>query len=254
MQYGNQHSRPPSQKTSIISHHQTNLTSEKDSLYFRWTEEMEPWPSVLHANSTSLAIIFAPISLLGEWKPGGLAPYTVGEVASFEDPDHSTANMTPIQVCEFQRWAMRYQNILLVESGFRRMARRYRNEQASGAWRAFPQGGLTLPTTAITSTTTTSTQVAPPTAGTVVPTSAFGPGPSSGTPSGQPTGIDSTRPHTSSAGTQTAPAATVDPAAFQAMERKMDSVLWKISHLQRGVRQVNRRVRTIKRTLRRANL
>ncbi|XP_069080695.1 uncharacterized protein [Pleurodeles waltl] len=234
MQYGNQHSRPPSQKTSIISHHQTNLTSEKDSLYFRWTEEMEPWPSVLHANSTSLAIIFAPISLLGEWKPA--------------------ANMTPIQVCEFQRWAMRYQNILLVESGFRRMARRYRNEQASGAWRAFPQGGLTLPTTAITSTTTTSTQVAPPTAGTVVPTSAFGPGPSSGTPSGQPTGIDSTRPHTSSAGTQTAPAATVDPAAFQAMERKMDSVLWKISHLQRGVRQVNRRVRTIKRTLRRANL
>ncbi|KAJ1113346.1 hypothetical protein NDU88_001592 [Pleurodeles waltl] len=85
---------------------------------------------------------------------GGPAPYTVGEVATFEDPDHYTANMTPDQVCEFQRRAMRYQHILLVESGFRRMARRYRHERASRAWRAFPQGGPTVPTTANTETTT----------------------------------------------------------------------------------------------------
>ncbi|XP_069092091.1 uncharacterized protein [Pleurodeles waltl] len=185
---------------------------------------------------------------------GGPAPYTVGEVATFEDPDHFTANMTPIQVCEFQRRTVSYQHILLVESGFRRMARRYRNERASGAWRAFPQGGPTLPTTATTSTTTSSTQVAPPTAGTVVPKSAVVPGPSSATPSGQPTGIGSTRPQTSSAGTQTDPAAKVETAAFQAMERKKDRVLRKISHLSRDVRHMNRRVRSIKRTLRRANL
>ncbi|KAJ1149750.1 hypothetical protein NDU88_002555 [Pleurodeles waltl] len=75
-----------------------------------------------------------------------------------------------------------------------------------------------------------------------------------GGPVGQPTGIGSTRPQTSSAGTQTAPAATVDPAAFQAMERKMDRLLRKISHLIRDVRNMNSRVRSIKRTLRRANL
>ncbi|KAJ1105712.1 hypothetical protein NDU88_003117 [Pleurodeles waltl] len=186
---------------------------------------------------------------------GGPALYTVREMASFEDPDNSPANMTPIQVHEFQRRTMRYQHILLVESGFRRMAQRYRNKQASGAWRAFPQGGPTLPTTATTSTTTISTQVAPPTAGTVVPTNyAVAPGPSSGTPSGQPTGIDSTRPHTSSAGTQTAPTATVDPTAFQELECKMDRALRKISHLSRDVRHMNRHVQSIKRTLQRANL
>ncbi|KAJ1177843.1 hypothetical protein NDU88_003095 [Pleurodeles waltl] len=64
---------------------------------------------------------------------GGPAPYTVGEVAQFEDPDNSTANMTPIQVREFQRRAMRYQHILQVESEYRKMARRYRHERASGA-------------------------------------------------------------------------------------------------------------------------
>ncbi|KAJ1213916.1 hypothetical protein NDU88_001545 [Pleurodeles waltl] len=165
------------------------------------------------------------------------------------------AKMTPIQVHEFQRRAMPYQHILLVESGYRQMARRYRAECASGAWRAFPQGGPTLPTTATTSTTTSSTQVAPLTAGTIVPTmSASASGPSSGPPSGQPTGIDNTRPHTSSAGTQTAPAATIDPGAFVDMQRKMDRVLWKISHLSRDVRHMNRRVRSIKQTLWRANL
>ncbi|KAJ1175860.1 hypothetical protein NDU88_001145 [Pleurodeles waltl] len=164
------------------------------------------------------------------------------------------ANMTPNQVREFQRWAMRYQHILLVESGFRRMARQYRHERASGAWRAFPQGGPTLPTTATTSTTTSSTQVAPPTARTVVPTSAVVPGPSIATALGQPTGLGSTPPKTSSAGTQTAPAPTVDPAAFHEMERKMDRVLRKISNLRWDVRHINRRVKSIKRTLRRTNL
>ncbi|KAJ1126220.1 hypothetical protein NDU88_004628 [Pleurodeles waltl] len=164
------------------------------------------------------------------------------------------ANMTPDQVREFQRRAMRYQHILLVESGLRRMARRYRHERASGAWRAFPQGGPTLPTTATTSTTTSSTQVAPPTAGTVVPTSAVLPGPSIATAAGQPTGLGSTRAQTSSAGTQTAPAPSVDPAAFHEMERKMDRVLRKISNLSRDVRHINRRVKSIKQTLRRANL
>ncbi|KAJ1088984.1 hypothetical protein NDU88_002138 [Pleurodeles waltl] len=103
---------------------------------------------------------------------GGPAPYTVGEVVTFEDPDHYTANMTPDQVREFQRRAMRYQHILLVESGFRRMARRYRHERASGACRAIPQGGPTVPTTATTETTTNLSQVAPPTAASVQSTSA----------------------------------------------------------------------------------
>ncbi|KAJ1129283.1 hypothetical protein NDU88_007654 [Pleurodeles waltl] len=185
---------------------------------------------------------------------GGPAPYTVGEVATFENPDHSTANMTPDQVREFQRRAMRYQHILLVESGFRRMARQYHHERASGAWRAFPQGGPTLPTTATTSTTITSSQVAPPTAGTVIPTSAGLPGTSIGTGEGQPTGLGSTHTQTSSTSTQTAPAPSVDPAAFHNMERKMDCVLRKLSHLSPDVPHINRRVKSIKRTLHRANL
>ncbi|KAJ1152518.1 hypothetical protein NDU88_005293 [Pleurodeles waltl] len=169
----------------------------------------------------------------------------------------SAANMTPDQVREFQRQAMRYQHILLVESGFRRMAHRYRHERASGAWTAFPQGGPTLPTTATTSTTTTTTtssQVAPTTAGTVVPTSAGLPGTSIATGAGQPTGLGSTHAQTSSTSTQTAPAPSVDPAAFHNMERKMDRVLRKLSHLSRDVRHINRRLKSIKGTLRRANL
>ncbi|KAJ1110115.1 hypothetical protein NDU88_007470 [Pleurodeles waltl] len=162
--------------------------------------------------------------------------------------------MTPDQVREFQCRAMRYQHILLVELGFRRMARRYRHERASGAWRAFPQGGPTLPTTATTSTTTTFTQVAPPTAGTVVPTSAGLPGPSIATGAGQPTGLGTTHTQTSSTSTQTATAPSVFPAAFHNMERKMDRELRKLSHLSQDVRHINRCVKSIKRTLRRANL
>ncbi|KAJ1151329.1 hypothetical protein NDU88_004112 [Pleurodeles waltl] len=130
------------------------------------------------------------------------------------------------------------------------MACRYQAERASGAWWASPQGGPTLPTTATTSTTTGSPQVAPPTAGTVFPTSAAHPGPSIATAAG----LGSTRPLTSSAGTQTAPAPTVDPAAFQIMERKMDCVLRRVSNLSRDVRYIERHVKSIKRTLRRANL
>ncbi|KAJ1139876.1 hypothetical protein NDU88_006239 [Pleurodeles waltl] len=185
---------------------------------------------------------------------GGPAPYNVGVVVTFEDPDHSTDNMTPDQVREFQRWAMRYQHILLVESGFWRMARRYRHERPSGAWRAFPQGGPTLPTTATTSTTTNMSQVAPPTAATVGPTSAGLPGPSIATGAGQPTRPGTTPTQTSSTGTQTATAQSVDPAAFNRMDRKMDKVLRKLSHLSRDVRHINQRVKSIKRTLRRANL
>ncbi|KAJ1166323.1 hypothetical protein NDU88_006728 [Pleurodeles waltl] len=132
------------------------------------------------------------------------------------------------------------------------MARRYRYEWASGAWRAFPQGGPSLLTTA---TTTTTTQVAPSAAGTVAATtSASAPGPSTAPPAGQPTAMDTTRPHTSSAGTQTTPAAAIDPAAFVQMQRKLDCVLRKMSRLRQEVRHVNRRVRSIKRTLQRANL
>ncbi|KAJ1161644.1 hypothetical protein NDU88_002128 [Pleurodeles waltl] len=161
----------------------------------------------------------------------------------------TVANMTPDQVREFQRRAMRYQHILMVESGFRRMARRYRHERASGAWRAFPQGGPTVPTTATTETTTNQSQVAPPTAASVDSTSAGLPGPSIATGEGQPT-------QTSSTGTQTATSPAVDPAAFNRLEHKMDKVLHKVSHLSlsRDVWHIKRRVKDIKRTLRRANL
>ncbi|KAJ1124263.1 hypothetical protein NDU88_002724 [Pleurodeles waltl] len=162
--------------------------------------------------------------------------------------------LTPDQVREFHRRAMRYQHILLVESGFRRMAWLYRHERASGAWRAFPQGGPTLPTTATTSTTTNTSQVAPPTAATVGPTSAGLPGPSITTGAGQPTRPGTTPTETSSTGTQNATAPSVDPAAFNRMEHKMDKVLRKLSHLSRDVWHINRRVKSIKRTLRRANL
>ncbi|XP_069059598.1 interleukin-1 receptor accessory protein-like 1 [Pleurodeles waltl] len=60
-----------------------------------------------------------------------MCPYPVNtEVGaiSLSQLCHKSANVTPIQVHEFQRQSMRYQYILLVESGYRRMARRYRTE------------------------------------------------------------------------------------------------------------------------------
>ncbi|KAJ1182084.1 hypothetical protein NDU88_007279 [Pleurodeles waltl] len=127
------------------------------------------------------------------------------------------------------------------------MARLYRHQRASGAWRAFPQGGPTVPTTANTETTTNESQVAPPTAAFVESTSAGLPGPSIATGAGQPT-------QTSFTGTQTATAPAVDLVAFNRLENKMDKVLRKVSHLSRDVRHIKRRVKDIKMTLRRANL
>ncbi|KAJ1120682.1 hypothetical protein NDU88_008844 [Pleurodeles waltl] len=186
---------------------------------------------------------------------GGPAPYTIGKVARFADPDFSTANMTPIQIQEFQRRAMRYRHILDVESGYCNMARRHRLEQASGAWRAFGQGGPSVSTTATTSSTTTTTQVTPTTAGTFAgPSTATAPGAVTATPAPQPTDIAPTRAHTSSAGTQTTPFAAIESAAFAEMQRNLDCVLRKMTRLQQEVAQVNRRVHAIKKTLRRANL
>ncbi|KAJ1120684.1 hypothetical protein NDU88_008846 [Pleurodeles waltl] len=165
------------------------------------------------------------------------------------------ANMTPIQIQEFQRRAMRYRHILDVESGYRNMARRHRLEQASGAWRAFAQGGPSVSTTATTSSTTTTTQVTPTTAGTFAgPSTATAPGAVTATPAPQPTDIAPTRAHTSSAGTQTTPFAAIEPASFAEMQRNLDCVLRKMTRLQQEVAQVNRRVHAIKKTLRRANL
>ncbi|KAJ1082412.1 hypothetical protein NDU88_002580 [Pleurodeles waltl] len=79
-------------------------------------------------------------------------------------------------------------------------------------------------------------------------------GPNIATAAGQSTGLGSTRAQTSSAGTESAPAPSVDAAAFHEMERKMDRVLRKISNLSRDVRHINRRTKSIKRTLQRANL
>ncbi|KAJ1155864.1 hypothetical protein NDU88_008589 [Pleurodeles waltl] len=134
------------------------------------------------------------------------------------------------------------------------MARKYQSDRASGAWWASPQGGPRLPTTATTTTTTGSPQVAPATAGTVVPTSAAYLGPSSVTAAGQSSGLGSTRPQSTSAGTQMALAPPIDPAAFLALERKMDKVLRKVNNLSQDVGYIKKRVKSIRQTLRRANL
>ncbi|KAJ1158084.1 hypothetical protein NDU88_010778 [Pleurodeles waltl] len=165
------------------------------------------------------------------------------------------ANMNPIQIREFQCRAMRYRHILDVESGFRNMARRYRHERASGVWRAFAQGGPSVSTTATTTSTSTTTQVAPTLAGTFAgPSTSTAPGPVTAPPAPPPTGMAPTRGHTSSTGIQTTPAAVIDPADFQQMQQNLDRMLRKMTRLQQEVAQVNRRVRTIKKTLRRANL
>ncbi|KAJ1143856.1 hypothetical protein NDU88_010158 [Pleurodeles waltl] len=159
-----------------------------------------------------------------------------------------------IQIREFQRRAMRYRHIMDVESGFRHMARRYRHERASGVWRAFAQGGPSVSTTATTSTTTT-TQVAPTIAGTFAGLStSTAPGPVTAPPAPPPTGMAPTRGHTSSTGTQTTPAAVIDPADFQQMQQNIDRMLRKMTRLQQEVAQVNRRVCAIRKTLQRANL
>ncbi|KAJ1115411.1 hypothetical protein NDU88_003635 [Pleurodeles waltl] len=118
---------------------------------------------------------------------------------------------------------MRYRHILDVESGFRNMARRYRHERASGVWRAFAQGGPSVSTTATTTSTTTTTQVAPTLAGTFAGLStSTAARPVTAPPAPPPTGMAPARGHTSSAGTQTTPAAVIDPADFQQMQRNLD--------------------------------
>ncbi|KAJ1203303.1 hypothetical protein NDU88_007091 [Pleurodeles waltl] len=165
------------------------------------------------------------------------------------------ANMTPIQIREFQCQTMRYRHILDVESGYCNMARRYRHERASGAWRAFAQGGPYMSTTATTTSTTTTSQVAPTAAGTFAgPSTATAPGAVTAPPAPQPIDIAPTRAHTSSAGTQTTHAAAIDPAAFAKMQKTLDRVLRKMTRLQQEMAQVNRRVRAIIKTLRMANL
>ncbi|KAJ1089765.1 hypothetical protein NDU88_002910, partial [Pleurodeles waltl] len=67
-----------------------------------------------------------------------------------------------------------------------------------------------------------SPQVAPGTAGTVVPASAARPGPGNIRAAGQSSGLQSTPTQSTSASTQTAAAPPIDPAAFQALDRKMD--------------------------------
>ncbi|XP_069086193.1 uncharacterized protein [Pleurodeles waltl] len=155
---------------------------------------------------------------------GGPAPYTVGEVAHFEDPDTYTANMSAADRHQFERRAMRYRHILQVQSGYRRMARKYQSDRASGAWWASPQGGPTLPTTATNTTSTRSPQVAPATLGIVDPGSSSRPGPSHVQQPGQSSGHSTTGTRSTSAGTQTASAPPVDPAAFLALSRKLDKV------------------------------
>ncbi|KAJ1081664.1 hypothetical protein NDU88_001842 [Pleurodeles waltl] len=120
------------------------------------------------------------------------------------------------------------------------MARRYRHERASGAWRAFAQGGPSVSSTATTSSATTTTQVAPTAARTFAePSTATAPGPVTAPPARQSTAIATTRAHTSSADTQTTPAAAIDPAAFAEIQRNLDHVLRKMTGLQKEVAQVN---------------
>ncbi|XP_069088432.1 uncharacterized protein [Pleurodeles waltl] len=82
----------------------------------------------------------------------GPAPYIIGEGARFTDPDISTAHMNAQEMCEFQRRAVWYRHILDVEAGYCMMARRYLRERATGAWRAFSQGGPALTTTGAATT------------------------------------------------------------------------------------------------------
>ncbi|KAJ1126310.1 hypothetical protein NDU88_004718 [Pleurodeles waltl] len=155
---------------------------------------------------------------------------------------------------QFERRAMRYRHILQVQSEYRRMARKYQSDRASGAWWASPQGGPTLPTTATTTTSNRSPQVAPATSGTVDPGSSSRPGPSHVQQPGQSSGHSTAGTRSTSAGTQTASAPPVDPAAFLALSRKLDKVFTKVDKLSQDVAYIKKRVWSIRRTLRRANL
>ncbi|XP_069059235.1 uncharacterized protein [Pleurodeles waltl] len=186
---------------------------------------------------------------------GGPAPYTIGEVARFADPDISTANMNAHQIRAFQKQTMRYCHILDVESGFRNMAQRYRHERATGVWRAFAQGGPSLPTTATTTSTTTPTTVAQRMTATVAgPSTSSALGPQTAAPAPPPPRMARAPALPSTSGTQTTSAAVIDNAEFQQMRRDMQRMLRRMDRLQQEVSRNSRRLRGIKKILRRAKL
>ncbi|KAJ1107998.1 hypothetical protein NDU88_005383 [Pleurodeles waltl] len=150
---------------------------------------------------------------------------------------------------------MRYRHIQDVESGFHHMAQRYRHKRASVVWRAFAQGGPSVSTTAAIISTTTTTQVAPRmTATTAGPSTSSAPGPLTAAPAPPPPSMAPPTGQPSTTGTQTTPAAFIDPGDFRAMECDMQRMLRRLNTLQQEVSQINKRVRAIKKTLRRANL
>ncbi|KAJ1189828.1 hypothetical protein NDU88_006570 [Pleurodeles waltl] len=94
----------------------------------------------------------------------------------------------------------------------------------------------------------------PSNGGTVDPASAARPGPSNFRAAGQSSGQTTTPTPCTSASTQTAAAPPIDPAAFLALNRKMDRFITKVDKLSQDVAYIKKRVRSIRRTLRRANL
>ncbi|KAJ1177719.1 hypothetical protein NDU88_002971 [Pleurodeles waltl] len=143
--------------------------------------------------------------------------------------------------------------MLDVESGFRNMARRYRHERAN-VWRAFAQGGPSMPTTAATTSTTTPTRVAPRMTATVAgPSTSSAPGPLTSAPAPLPTGTAPAPAQPSTSGTQTTPDAIIDIVEFRNMQRDMQRMLRRIDKLQQEVSRNSRRLRGIKKILRRAN-
>ncbi|KAJ1153564.1 hypothetical protein NDU88_006323 [Pleurodeles waltl] len=146
------------------------------------------------------------------------------------------ANMTPDQVREFQRRAMQYQHILLVESGFRRMARQeYPLNGPPGHGEPSHRVGLLCPPRPPPAQPPIRARWPHPQLPLLVQHLLDFPGPSIATGAGQPTRPGTTPTQTSSTGTQTATAPSVDPAAFNKMEHKMDKVLRKLSHLSRDI-------------------
>ncbi|KAJ1154827.1 hypothetical protein NDU88_007570 [Pleurodeles waltl] len=168
---------------------------------------------------------------------------------------HVAANMRAADRIHFERRAIRYRHILQVQSGYRRMGRRYHSERASGAWWATPQPPTSVPPTATNDTATRSGPVVPSTSAAMDPPHAARPGPSRVLAAGQSHVPPTAATSSTSAGTQTLPTdPPVDPAAFQALSLKVDKLLRKVDNLTDDMNYVKTRVRDISRTLRRANL
>ncbi|KAJ1213335.1 hypothetical protein NDU88_000973 [Pleurodeles waltl] len=180
---------------------------------------------------------------------GGPAPYTVGEVAHFDDPDTYTANLSAAARNQFERRAMRYSHILQVQCGYRRMARRYNSERASGAWYATPQAPPTVPPTTPATTSTRSGQVDPARD----QASSSRPGPSRVVGAGQSCAHTTPPTQSTSTGTQTCTDPPINPADFHALSRKLDRLIGKVDTLTEDMAEVKKKVRSIRRTLRRPN-